>query len=69
MPSTIPSNHDGMTLSQAALVAGITYVLNPVSYAEASIFPKLVIPGNIDQTFLNPRLKIPQPAPHASPAT
>jgi hypothetical protein len=53
MTSSLASNHDGMTLRQAALVAGFAYLLNPVSYAEASIFPRLVIPGNIEQTVLN----------------
>jgi hypothetical protein len=52
MASSI-SNRDGMTLRQAALVAGFAYLFNPVSYAEASIMPKLVIAGNIDQTVQN----------------
>jgi Domain of unknown function (DUF4386) len=41
-----------MTLRQAALVAGFTYLLNPVTYAEY-VYPKLVIPGNIEQTAQN----------------
>jgi hypothetical protein len=44
---------DGMTLRQAALVAGFAYLLNPVSYAEFTVFPKLVIAGNIEQTAQN----------------
>ena len=44
--------NEGMTLRQAALVAGLTYLLNPVTYAEY-IYPKLVIPGNIEQTAQN----------------
>jgi hypothetical protein len=44
---------EGMTLRQAALVAGFAYLLNPVSYAEFSIYPKLVIPSNIEQTVQN----------------
>ena len=49
-----PANHgEGMTLRQAALVAGICYLLMPVAYAEFAIYPKLVIPGNIEQTSQN----------------
>jgi len=44
---------EGLPLRQAALVAGFAYLLNPVSYAEFSIYPKLVIPGNIQQTVAN----------------
>lgn len=54
MSSIGPPNHgEGMTLRQAALVAGIGYLLMPVAYAEFSIYPKLVIPGNIDETVQN----------------
>jgi hypothetical protein len=35
-----------MTLRQAALVAGFAYLLNPVSYAEFSIYPKLLVASN-----------------------
>ncbi|MGD0737544.1 MAG: DUF4386 domain-containing protein [Terracidiphilus sp.] len=45
--------NSGITLRQAALTAGFAYLLNPVSYAEAALFPKLVIPGNIEQTVQN----------------
>src|SRR5271166_3956727 len=49
-----PASHgEGMTLRQAALVAGISYLLMPVAYAEFAIYPKLVIPGNIEQTSQN----------------
>ena len=41
-----------MTLRQAALVAGFCYLM-PVSYAEFSIWPKLLIPGNIEETVQN----------------
>jgi hypothetical protein len=41
-----------MSLRQAALVAGFAYLLNPVTYAEY-VYPKLVIPGNIEQTVRN----------------
>lgn len=42
-----------MTLRQAALTAGFAYLLNPVSYAEFAIYPKLVVQGNIAQTVAN----------------
>jgi len=52
--STNPANrNDGMSLRQAALVAGVAYLLSPVTTAEFSIYPKLVIPGNIEQTVQN----------------
>ena len=41
-----------MTLRQAALVAGFTYLLNPAPYAEY-VYPKLVVSGSIEQTSLN----------------
>ena len=41
---------EGLSLRHAALVVGFAYLLNPVSYAEFSIYPKLVIPGSIEQT-------------------
>ena len=44
---------DGLTLRQAALIAGLGYVLMPATFAEFYIFPKLVIPGNIEQTAQN----------------
>jgi hypothetical protein len=44
---------EGLTLRQAALVAGFAYMLSPVTTAEFSIMPKLVIPGNIEQTVQN----------------
>jgi len=43
----------GMSLRRSAVVAGFAYLLNPVSYAEFSIYPKLIIPGNIEQTVQN----------------
>jgi hypothetical protein len=46
-------NPDGMKLRTAATIAGIAYLLNPVSYAEFAIYPKLVIPGQIAQTVAN----------------
>ncbi|MBV8530529.1 MAG: DUF4386 domain-containing protein [Candidatus Eremiobacteraeota bacterium] len=44
---------EGLTLRQAALIAGFGYLLDPVTYAEFTLYPKLVIPGNIDQTVAN----------------
>ena len=50
----ITANNDpGLTLRRAALIAGIGYLLMPVSYAEFFVFPKLLIPGDIEQTALN----------------
>jgi hypothetical protein len=52
--SSIATNKEqGVTLPQAALIAGFGYLLMPVVYAEFSIYPKLVIPGNIEQTVHN----------------
>ena len=54
MSSTAPARNDqGLTLRQAALIAGFAYLLMPVAYAEFSIMPKLVIPGKIGQTIQN----------------
>jgi hypothetical protein len=50
--TTMP-NHDGIRLRTAATIAGIAYLLNPVSYAEFTIYPKLVMPGQIAQTVAN----------------
>jgi Domain of unknown function (DUF4386) len=44
---------EGVKVRQAALVVGFTYLLSPVGYAEFTIWPKLVIPGHIDQTVAN----------------
>ena len=44
---------EGLSLRQAALVAGICYLLMPVSYAELSVFPKLLVTGDIGQTVQN----------------
>jgi len=43
----------GLTLRQAALIAGLGYLLNPVPYAEFALYPRLVISGHIDQTVAN----------------
>lgn len=42
-----------MTLRQAALVTGFAYLLDPVSYAEFSLWPKLFVAGNVEQTVAN----------------
>ena len=52
-PIAQAKNDLGLTLRQAALIAGLGYLLMPVTYAEFSIMPKLVIPGNIEQTVQN----------------
>ncbi len=44
---------EGLTLRQAALIAGFGYLLMPVTFAEFYINPKLLIPGNIEQTVQN----------------
>lgn len=54
MSSFAQANNDpGLTLRQAALIAGFGYLFMPVAYAEFAIFPKIVIPGNIEQTARN----------------
>jgi hypothetical protein len=47
------SSREGLTLRQAALIAGFAYLLNPVTYAEFSLYPRLVAPGHIEQTVAN----------------
>jgi hypothetical protein len=42
-----------MTLRRAAVIAGLAYLLNPVPYAEFTLYPKLVIPGQIEATMQN----------------
>ena len=43
----------GLTLRQAALTAGIAYLLMPVAFAEFYIFPKLMVPQHVEQTIQN----------------
>lgn len=43
----------GISLRQAAIIAGLGYLLSPVSYAEFTLYPKLVIAGHIEQTAAN----------------
>jgi hypothetical protein len=52
-PASAAKSYDGVTLRQAALVAGFAYLLNPVSYAEFSVYPKLVAANNAAQTVQN----------------
>jgi hypothetical protein len=47
------SNITGIKLRHAALIGGLAYLLNPVSYAEYVLFPHLVIPDDIAQTVQN----------------
>lgn len=42
-----------MSLRQAALIAGFAYLLDPVGYAEFTLYPRLVIPGNVEATVAN----------------
>jgi len=44
---------NGLTLRVAAIIVGLAYLLDPVSYAEFTAYPKLVIPGHIEQTVAN----------------
>jgi hypothetical protein len=46
----VPNCSVGLTLRQATLIAGFGYLLDPVSYAQLTLYPKLVIPGHIEQT-------------------
>lgn len=47
------SHNKEIALRQAALIAGFGYLIMPVAFAEFFIYPKLVIPGNIEQTVQN----------------
>jgi Domain of unknown function (DUF4386) len=44
---------DGLPLRKAGLIAGFGYLLMPVTFAEFYNGPRLVIPGNIEQTAQN----------------
>jgi len=49
-----PANHEeGVAPGRAALIAGLGYLLMPAAFAEFYLLPKLIIPGNIEQTVLN----------------
>jgi Domain of unknown function (DUF4386) len=47
------TKHAGLTLRQAALIAGLGYLLSPVGFAGFTLYPKLLIPGHIDRTVAN----------------
>jgi Domain of unknown function (DUF4386) len=50
----IMTNREGLTLRQAALLAGFGYLLTtPVFFIEFFLYPKLVIRGQIEQTVAN----------------
>jgi len=46
----LANTNAGLTLRQAALIVGFAYLLNPVSYAEFGLWPKLFVAGNVGQT-------------------
>ena len=52
-PVSAAKSYNGVTLRQAALIAGFAYLLNPVSYAEISIYPKLVAANDAALTLQN----------------
>jgi len=52
-PTSPSTNPDGISLRQAAVIAGFAYLLSPVTTAEFSIMPKLIVPHNIEQTVQN----------------
>jgi hypothetical protein len=43
----------GISLSQAAVIAGVAYLIGPVTYAEFKLYPALVVSGNAAQTVHN----------------
>lgn len=56
LSSISPATHDqGITLRQAALIAGfgVLIVVFASSFAESFVYPKLVVPGNIQETVQN----------------
>ncbi len=53
MSSATVLHSEGLTLRQAAVIAGLAYILDPVAYAELSLYPKVVIPNNVAQTVHN----------------
>ncbi|HEV3154533.1 MAG TPA: DUF4386 domain-containing protein [Candidatus Baltobacteraceae bacterium] len=44
---------NGLTLRTAAIIAGLAYLFDPVSYAEFTLYPKLVVSDHIAQTITN----------------
>ena len=53
MSASSVSHVEGISLRQAAIIAGVAYLLNPITYAEFNLYPKIVIPGNIALTVHN----------------
>ena len=54
MNSTNPAHRrEGISLRRAALIAGFSYLLLPVTIAEFYINPRLMVPGHIEQTVQN----------------
>ena len=54
MHSRSPAPHpQGLTLRQAALTAGIAYLLMPVAFAEFYVNPRILVPGDIERTAQN----------------
>ena len=53
LPTSPTTNPDGISLRQAAVIAGFAYLLSPVTTAEFSIMPKLIVQHNIEQTVQN----------------
>jgi hypothetical protein len=53
MSTTSALHSGGITLRQAAVITGLAYVLDPVAYAELSLYPRVVIPNNVGQTVHN----------------
>ncbi len=56
MNSIVPANHDpGITLCQAALIAGfgLLIMVFAAPIAELYAYPRLVVPGNIEETVQN----------------
>jgi hypothetical protein len=52
--SSVGARHvEGITLRQAAVIAGIAYFLFPTTYAEFKLYPALVVSGNVAQTIHN----------------
>jgi|SRR5580692_3303183 hypothetical protein len=47
------NGNEGLTLRLAALIAGFGYLIGPVICAQLAVYPKLVVPSNIEQTVQN----------------
>jgi hypothetical protein len=51
--SVSAKNGENVKLRRAALIAGFGYLMSPVPFAEFYVYPRLVIPGNSQQTSEN----------------